>query len=173
MSSEAASEYGLVGIYLNDHLAGSTAGLELFRRASRANAGTQIGAELTMLTTEVEDDRDALLAMMRALGVPRRQYKVALGWAGEKVGRLKLNGRLVRRSPLSPLVEVEALRLGVEGKALGWRVLRTMAANDPRLDIGRLDELMTRAQRQIEILDRLHQRAAERVTGTAERPGPG
>src|SRR5215207_4178342 len=143
---------GLIGIYLNDHLAGSTAGLELFRRAARSNSGPEIGAELAALTAEIEEDRTALITMMRTLGVPRRQYKVALGWAGEKVGRFKLNGRLVSRSPLSLLVEVEALRLGVEGKALGWRVLRSMAANDPRLDIGRLDELIARAQRQIEAL---------------------
>jgi hypothetical protein len=161
----ATPDRGLVGIYLNDHLAGATAGLELFRRAARGNADTEIGAELGRLAEEIDEDRAALIEMMRALGVPRRHYKVAVGWVGEKLGRLKLNGRLLSRSPLSPLIEVEALRLGVEGKALGWRVLRTMAQHDERLDVRRLDALIARAAKQIEVLDSLHQRAADRVTG--------
>jgi len=164
-SDNTTPEGGLVSIYLNDHLAGSTAGLELFRRAARANADTEIGAELARLTAEIEEDRAALIAMMAALGVPRRRYKTTLAWLGEKLGRLKLNGRIVSRSPLSPLIEVEALRLGVEGKALGWRVLRTMAYDDARLDAGRLEGLIARAREQIDVLDSLHQRAAERVTG--------
>jgi hypothetical protein len=42
---------------------------------------------------------------------------------GEKAARLKLNGHLLARSPLSSLEELEMLRLGVEGKAAGWRTL--------------------------------------------------
>jgi hypothetical protein len=38
------------------------------------------------------------------------------------------------RSPLSDLEELELLRLGVEGKAAGWRTLRTQADTDARLD---------------------------------------
>jgi hypothetical protein len=37
--------------------------------------------------------------------------------SGEKAGRLKFNGRLPARSPLSNLEELEMLRLGVKGKA--------------------------------------------------------
>ncbi|MDP9435302.1 MAG: hypothetical protein M3P93_08975, partial [Actinomycetota bacterium] len=46
--------------------------------------------------------------------------------------RLKANGHLLRRSPLSDLVEMEALVLGVQGKAAGFRALRSIAAGDPR-----------------------------------------
>ena len=64
---------------------------------------------------------------MAALGIPVRRYKVGAAWIGEKAGRLKFNGRLLARSPLSDLEELEMLRLGVEGKAAGWRTLRTLA----------------------------------------------
>ena len=37
------------------------------------------------------------------------------GWVAEKAGRLKLNGSLLTYSPLSRLVELEGLSLGVEG----------------------------------------------------------
>ena len=57
--------------------------------------------------------------MMKALGVPVRAYKPGFAWLGEKAARLKLNGRLLARSPLSSLEEVEMLRLGVEGNAAG------------------------------------------------------
>jgi hypothetical protein len=45
------------------------------------------------------------------------------GRIAERVGRLKSNGRIVRRSPLSSLLELEMLRLAVEGKAACWRTL--------------------------------------------------
>jgi hypothetical protein len=38
----------------------------------------------------------------------------------ERAGRLKLNGSLFKYSPLSRLVELEALSLGVEGKLCLW-----------------------------------------------------
>ena len=152
----------LLGIYLNDHLAGATGGLELFRRATRLAQGAA-KAQLGALTAEVEQDRASLLALMRALGVPVRRYKVAGGWALEKVGRLKANGHLLRRSPLSDLVELEALVLGVTGKAAGFRALRGVAAGDPRLDVAELDRLIERAQRQAQTLEGLRLQAAARA----------
>lgn len=80
-----------------------------------------------------------------------------------RTGRLKLNGRLRGRSPLSGLLELELLRLGVEGKAAAWKTLRTLAERDDRLDAERLDELVARAGRQAEALERLRGRAAVEV----------
>jgi hypothetical protein len=88
---------------------------------------------------------------------------VYAAWAGEKAGRVKLNGRLLARSPLSDLEELELLRLGVEGKAAGWRTLRLLADTDMRLDPEQLDELMSRARRQADQLEELRVRAAEQV----------
>ncbi len=83
---------------------------------------------LSRLAEEVADDRAALLTCMAALEVPVRRYKTLAA----KLGRLKLNGRLVSRSPLSSVEELELMRLGVEGKASGWRTLRVRADADPR-----------------------------------------
>ena len=55
------------------------------------------------------------------------------------------------------------LRLGVEGKAAGWRTLRTLADTDTRLDPGRLDELISRARRQADALEDLRVAAASLV----------
>ena len=94
------------------------------------------------LAAEIAQDRSALLNIMASLGVTVRVYKVGAAWIGEKAGRLKFNGRLLARSPVSDLEELELLRLGVEGKAAGWRTLRTQADTEARLDAGRLDELI-------------------------------
>jgi hypothetical protein len=45
----------------------------------------------------------------------------------------------MRRSPLSDLIELEAMRTGVEGKAALWRALRALADSDSRLDCDELD----------------------------------
>ena len=123
----------------------------------RADAGT-----LARLAADIAQDRGALIDMMRALGVPVRTYKVWAGWAGE-AGRLKPNGRLRTRSPLSNLLELEMMRLGVQGKQAVWRTLRAQAGSDPRLDAGRLGGLIARAEAQADLLEDLRVRAAALV----------
>jgi hypothetical protein len=153
----------LLGIYLNDHLAGATLGVELAHRMARSRTGPGAGSTMERLAAEIAQDRSALQEFMAGLGIPARVYKVCAGWIGEKVGRLKLNGRLRSRSPLSNLEELEMLRLGVEGKAAGWRTLRVLADSDPRLDSARLDSLMSRARSQADLLEELRVRAAAEV----------
>jgi hypothetical protein len=51
----------------------------------------------------------------------------------------------------------------VEGKAAGWRTLRTLADTDTRLDPARLDELISRAGRQADLLEDLRVDAAKQV----------
>jgi hypothetical protein len=154
----------LLGVYLNDHLAGSTTGMNLARRmAASAKPGTGRATVLNSLVTDITEDRSALLKIMASLGIPIRGYKVFAAWAGEKAGRLKLNGHLLTRSPLSDLEEAEILRLAVEGKAAGWRTLRTLAERDSRLDARRLDELLARADDQSRRLEALRSSTAERV----------
>jgi hypothetical protein len=154
-----------LGIYLNDHLAGATGGAELARRVAAARRGDAAGDALLRFAADVAADRAALLDMMAALDLPVRAYKVYAGWIGEKAGRLKLNGRLLGRSPLSSLEELEMMRLGVEGKAAGWRTLQVVADTDSRLDRARLLELIARAKSQLELLEDLRVRAVRALVG--------
>ena len=159
--------HDLLGIYLNDHLAGATGGAGLARRMAAAAApGSESARVLNTLVAEITQDRLALLTIMGTLGIPVRGYKMLAGWAGEKAGRAKLNGHLLTRSPLSELEETELLRLGVEGKAAGWRSLRVLAERDDRLDADRLDDLLDRAKRQSDTLETLRVGIAERVLTT-------
>ena len=149
--------------YLNDHLAGSTVGLELAQRAAANNRSTTLGRALVQLARDIEEDRQALEDVMRRLDVGRDRLKVMASWSAEKLGRLKLNGELVSYSPLSRLEELEMLRLGVEGKLALWRTLRHGLADDPRLRGVDLDGLIQRAGSQLRRLERHRLRAAEDV----------
>jgi hypothetical protein len=150
----------LLGIYLNDHLAGSTVGMELSRRAAGSNRGSAYGDTLQRIAAEIEEDRDALKGLMDRLDIRHDHAKVAVGWVGEKFGRLKPNGRLLSYSPLSRLVELESLALGITGKVSLWEALKEVAPEDSRLDAEELGRLADRAERQRKEVWQLRQRAA-------------
>jgi hypothetical protein len=139
-----------LSIYLNDHLAGATAGVMLARRA----VGGAIAAE-------IEEDRATLTAIMDRLGVRQDPVKVALGWTAVQAARLRFATELIRRAPLSRLEQVEALALGVEGKLALWQALSRTHGSDPRLDGVDLAELIARARSQRRRLERLRMAAAD------------
>jgi hypothetical protein len=143
----------LLPIYLNDHLAGSTIGVELARRALRENRGNPFGEFLQGLEREIAEDRESLERLIARLGFAKSRVKPAAALVAERLGRLKLNGELRSYSPLSRLLELEGLSLGVEGKLALWRQLKesTDVADDATTPP--LDELIRRAERQREGLE--------------------
>lgn len=158
----------LRGIYLNDHLAGATGGLELAKRAAGSNRDSELGGFLERLAAEVAEDRDSLLDAMRALGVRPDPVKRSVGWAAEKLGRLKLNGQIRGYSPLSRLVELEGLHVGISGKLSTWQVLAATSADElAGID---LDALIARAQAQLAGLEPFRLAAAREAFGVVAVP---
>jgi hypothetical protein len=131
----------MLSTYLNDHLAGATVGLELARRAARSNRRSHYGPFLERLAIDIDDDREVLAEIMRALGIGIDRRKVLGGWGAEKLGRLKLNGRLLSYSPLSRVVELEALLLAVHGKLALWHSLERLEAERSELKSFQLETL--------------------------------
>jgi len=156
-------------IYLEDHYAGATAGLELARRTASANSGTPYGPDLERIAREIDQDRDSLRAVMTALGVGLDRFKVAGAWAGEKAGRLKLNGHLTSYSPASRMIEFEGLLVGVTAKRAMWVALRDIAPQEPRLDPEELDALIARAEVQLADIEELRLRAFSEAFAAADR----
>jgi hypothetical protein len=148
-----------IAIYLNDHLAGATAGVEVARRARSSNEGNPYGEFLSRLAEEIEDDRETLRSVMSELGVGVDRAKQAAAWSSEKVGRLKPNGRLLGYAPLSRVVELEVLAIGVTGKLGMWRTLQRVLAEPPQS--ADLAQLIERAERQRTEIDELRLRAAD------------
>ena len=135
----------LLGIYLNDHRAGSVVGVELSKRAAASNEGTELGEFLADLSADIKADGDSLKAIMDHLGVKENRVKMPVAWMAERLGRLKPNGQLTGYSPLSRLVELEGLLLGVTGKLSLWR---SLAATRSDLGAFGLETLIERAESQ-------------------------
>lgn len=153
----------LLGIYLNDHFAGSVTGVELAKRARQNNEGTELGEFLDRLVREIEDDRESLSRLMDAHDVTADPVKRTVAWAAEKVGRVKPNGQLGGYSPLSRLIELEGLMLGVSGKLALWRALHAAGVSTPAgVD---LEVLAAAAERQRDELDAWRIRAAREALG--------
>jgi hypothetical protein len=130
-----------LSIYLRDHHAASAGGVAL---ASRALGSSHPLAE------QIAGDRKTLEELMRTLGVPPSAMKVGFVRTAEWLGRLKLNGRLFKHSPLSRIVELETLVVGIRGKEALWTALRTAGANLQGID---LDALIESARRQAKEID--------------------
>jgi len=151
-----------LGIYLNDHLAGAAVGVGVARRLRQSNAGDPaMGRALADLCAEIEADRATLEELMDHLGTRRGKVKPALAAVGEWLGRLKPNGQLTGYSPLSRLVELELLAIGITGKMQLWDALGHALAER----VGRFDftELAARAARQRDTVAGLQLDAASRA----------
>lgn len=155
----------LLAIYLNDHRAGAVAGLELAKRTLNNNRGTEYEAFLEQLVEDIHEDQATLDRIIERSGIPRSPVKPGIAWASEKVGRLKLNGAITGYSPLSRLIELEGLRLGVEGKRCLWRSLKSARPPEAAVTDEELDELIARAEAQIEAVEEHRVKAASAALG--------
>lgn len=150
----------LLRIYLQDHHAGATTGLELARRAHGSNKGNEYGQALAKIVDEIAADQKALEGVMDELGFEADKIKDLGAWTLEKAGRLKLNGQLSGYSPLSRVVELEGLVTGITGKISLWAALLEIAGDEPRLDAARLERLRERGESQRATVEELRERAA-------------
>lgn len=162
----------LLAIYLNDHLAASAGGVGLARRARDAHAEHHDRATAELLadvTSEIEADKEQLERILGMVGARRDHIKQLVAAGAERVARLKTNGRLVRRSPLSSLIELEGLTIAVQGKRCGWRALQQL--DDPRLAGVDLGRLVTRAEEQYQQLEERRLAVAAQVLSSDGNPG--
>jgi hypothetical protein len=151
-----------LGIYLNDHLAGAAVGVRLAGRLLQSNEeDSELAKPIAEVAAEIEADGATLESLMERLGIRRGRVKPALASVAETLGRLKPNGQLSGYSPLSRVLELELLLVGVTGKLQMWRALeRALGASFDGFDF---NELAERARRQRSTLDDLHGIAAKRA----------
>jgi hypothetical protein len=149
-------------IYLQNHEAAAQAGSDFFRRTAANQRGRAYGDELRALAAEVKEDHRRLRAIMTKVGVrPNVPFGLALR-LGERIGRMKPNGRLIRRAPLSDLIEIEGLLDAVSAKKSGWQALATIEPT-PGIDPAEIDALLTRAEDQLSQLTVLHAQVSTNV----------
>ena len=115
---------------------------------------------------EIEADRKTLEEVMERLGVSRSPVKPAGAWLLEKVARLKPNGHLRSYSPLSRVLELEGLAMGIGGKLDLWRTLGALDL-DERAGV-EFDDLAARAKEQRSAIKDLHQIAVAAIDPNRE-----
>lgn len=169
--ADPATAHELLGVYLDDHWAGAGAGTALARSLRSHNEGTPWVDELRRLADDIEADERELARLRSALDVTGGGVKRAIARVGERVRLLKPNGALVGHSPLSRVVELEALMSGVAGKRQLWSSLEAILDDGEKtvagVDVARLRE---RADEQLDRLRQIHADAA-RIAFAAAAPG--
>lgn len=122
-----------LAVYLNDHLAGSAAGLTLMDDLASRVEGTALAPKLRALAAEVREDQQLLRETLDRLAAGERRVAQAAAWLGEKVSEKRL-ALAARNHPALGLLEgLESIALGLQGKLAIFRVLAELGALDPRL----------------------------------------
>jgi len=135
-----------LAIYLHDHLAGSSFGVELLEKLASEFAGTSSGEVARDLLEQVRIDRSTLERLIERVGKVNPDLYDAVGWFAERVSRIKLK----HDDPvgLGAFEAFEAISLGVLGKRALWEALRQNG--DARLAGLDYSALITRAEQQFQ-----------------------
>jgi hypothetical protein len=155
-----ASEY--LASYLNDHLSGSVAAIELLEHLQAAYAGSELEHFFAELRNDIEADRQELKRLMDQLEITQSGTRKAGAWLAGKLAELKMRLDDSAHGPLRLLESLEAVELGINGKLALWRALIAAAEVAPVLR-GALDyqRLAKRATEQIERVEAYRLNAAK------------
>jgi hypothetical protein len=132
----------ILATYLNDHLAGSVAAIELLDHMRELSKGTERERLFSSLQSEVEEDQKVLKELLREVGGKQSRVRQAAAWLTEKVGEAKLRLDDPGGGELRLLEALETVELGILGKLALWRALGAAADLAPqirRLDLGKLE----------------------------------
>lgn len=149
-------------IYLADHLAGASAGSARIRRMAESYRETPLGPDLARLAEEIPAERDWLEQQMHAWDLPPNRLKQLATSVGERVGRLKPNGRTLTPAPMTAVLELDLMRAAVTAKRGLWETLR-LYTDQLHLDPARPADLIARADQQIATLSTLGERARQQA----------
>jgi hypothetical protein len=149
--------------YLNDHLAGSVAAIELVDHLRELTNNPEREALLSRLRSEIEEDQTVLRELLKEVGGSESKFRKAAAWLTEKLGEAKLKLDHPEGGELQWLEALETLGLGIQGKLALWRALE--AARDRKPDLQSLDlgRLMNRALEQLQWVESERLQVARRA----------
>jgi hypothetical protein len=143
-----------LAIYLNDHLAGSVAALELIDTLAEHERGRPVQEKLRALRLEIEEDQGTLRQILGRIDADEHRLKQVAAWVSEKVSQARLTLANRAHPTLATVEGLEALGLGIQGKLALWFVLADLAPRDPRLAGFDYEALETRANIQHAVVER-------------------
>ena len=165
----SGEEFEFLQIYIRDHDGASSGGLHLAERCLESNKTTPIAPALQSLVATLTDAQTALRSLAEHLGIERSLIREATTWVGAALDSLKLNGRLTTYSPLSRVVELEALSSAVAAQLRLWETLMAIAPLDTRLDAAEAERRIGDCKRLLADLGTMHDSAvAEAFTPTKD-----
>jgi hypothetical protein len=140
--------------YLNDHLAGSEAGLELIEHIVKLHADQPGERIATHLRDAIHADRKELEGLIKRLQIKQSVSKKAVAWLSEKLAEFKVHLEDLRDGPLRRLELWEALSLGIEGKRLLWRSLASALEGEElkSIDLAKLEQRAEEQRRDVETM---------------------
>jgi hypothetical protein len=133
-------------VYLTDHLAGATAGVNLAEMAAEEHRSDEHGPFFGEITSEIKADHAKLESLIADLGVQKSATKTAAAELGSKIMAPKFVGG--DDDNLNAFITLETLSMGVEGKICMWKALKTVEDGYPTLKSYDLDELISRGESQ-------------------------
>lgn len=137
-----------IATYLNDHLAGAEAALELLEFIKAEQAGAGVESLIAELRADIFADRQELEVLMMRLAISPSRTRRATAWLGEKITEIKLHLDDLGGGPLRLLEALEALALGIHGKWSLWQALAAAAEDAPALRVLDYKRLSERAEAQ-------------------------
>jgi hypothetical protein len=156
-------------IYLDDHWAGAAAGVALATRLAEENTDSSLGADLAWISDQIRKDRGKLAEVRHHLRCTGGAFKEAAALIGERLSRLKPNGRIIQYSPLSRVLELEALISGVSAKRRLWVALQALHEDAGRLADFDFERLGASADAQLDLLCSIHEVAIGELFGVRHR----
>lgn len=118
--------------YLNDHLAGAAAALEVLDALQNVD-NSEFKRFAHELCVAIAEDRDELMRLMRTADIETSHVRRAVGWIGEKAAELKLTLDDPSDGGLRTFERLEVVALGIDGKRALWAVLQTISVVVPGL----------------------------------------
>ena len=140
-------------IYLNDHLAGSVAALELLDHLTDLHSDPARKQFFVGLRAEIEEDQKVLQRMLAQVGGEESPVRKAAAWLTEKLGRAKLKLEDSGDGELRVFEALETLALGIQGKLTLWQALEAAADRIPQfqgMDFPRLKQRALQQHQRVE-----------------------
>ncbi|MFN8122962.1 MAG: hypothetical protein U0237_11095 [Thermoleophilia bacterium] len=134
-------------IYLSERIALMHAAMRLARRMRGAPGEPGMGPLRDEALDALADDAATLTSFLRQVGAMPPRLRIAGAVVGERLGRLKLNGRLTGRSPLSGLQELDGMLALLDLAAGAWAAIDDAAVAAREVVGGREERLRDLAAR--------------------------
>jgi hypothetical protein len=138
-------------VYINDHIAGSVAALELIDHLIETYAGQPLESFLIDLRRDVQADQEVLKQLLGNAEQEESFPRKLAAWVTERFARSKIKLAGEQIGGLGLIQAFEILALGIRGKQLLWRALATSSWRSLQdVDLARLEQRAIEQQERLE-----------------------